>query len=163
MAASVDDVGTFEHVLFFAHEFLPLADTGMLQVGHHQTGLGCPVVGVDDYLVGVIVDGIVLIVHIGRHLDELRVGLAQVAHKEIVAGSRSALVKIHDGLLLVDADVVETLRLGGILVEQHILALGRAHLVVVYFLHLVDVRELLALFGGIVGTIVETVAQPRGT
>ena len=135
----------------------------MTQVSHHQTSLGSTIVRIEDNLVIVVIHGIILEIHIGCHLDELRIGLAQVTHKEVVACSCTTLVEIHDGLFLVHADIVETFWLGRILIEQHIVRLGRANLVIVYLLHLVDIRELLALLRGIVGTVVEAVAQPAGS
>ena len=105
----------------------------------------------------------ILVIHIRGHLDELGVRNAEIANIQVITCSCPTLIEEHHGLFAVDAHAVELFRKDGILVEQHILALWGAHLVIVDLLRLVDVGELLSLGRSIIGTIVESVTLPGST
>ena len=157
--SSVDDVGRLHHALALGDEGLPVVDARVAQVGHHHLALVGTVVGLQYHLVADVVDELVLVVHVGSHLQELRVGLPQVSHKQVVACSGTTLVEHHDGLLLVHSHAIEALGVGGVHIEQLVIALGRADAVVVNLVAFVHRRELLALHG-VVGAVVESVALP---
>ena len=157
---TIDDVHTTQHILLFSYQHLPVLYARLLDVSRHDASLGGTVVGVDVDFVAFVIDGRILVVHVVRQLYELRVLLAQVAYKQVVAGTSASLVHIHQRFFLVDADLIETLGLCRILVEQHVLRLRGAHLVIVNLHALVDVRELLTLRGTVVRAVVESVAQP---
>ena len=135
----------------------------MLDVSHHQSALGGLVVGKDVDVVVVRHYRRVLVVHVRRGLYEWAVLLSQVLDEEVVAVACTTFKKEHHRLFLVGSDEIEALRFLRILVEQHVLALWSAHLVVVNLLRGIDVRELLASFRTVVGTIVEAVSLPGST
>ena len=160
---AVDEVHVFKHILTLGHQLLPVLHAGLADVGHHQAVLGRAVVGVDEHLVTLVFKGYVLVVHVVGHLDELRALHAQVAHIQVVASSGTALVEEHHRLVVVELHAVEAFRVHGVLEEEHIVFLVGAQLVVIDFLYLVHVREFLAFFRRIVGTVEETVLQPVRT
>ena len=61
------------------------------------------------------------------------------------------------------ADVVETLRISFVLIDQFVRRLRRADLVIIDFMILVFGREFRAFGGSIVAAVIETVALPRQT
>ena len=158
-----DDRNVGQHILALTYQLFPVPDARRFHIGSHQAVLGRALVGHDENLVADNLYRHVFIVHRRSHLDELRVGLTQISHVEIVALTLTAFEKEHHRFLLVHADAVETFRESGILIEQHILALRCSHLVVVNFLYLVHIRELLSCHGRVVAAIEESVALPGGS
>ena len=84
---AVDDIRKAQHVFLFRDELLPVIDAWLADVCRHNASLRCTIVGIEVYLVAFVVDGVVLVVHIVGELDELRVLLAQVAHKQVVTST----------------------------------------------------------------------------
>ena len=152
-----------QHLLLLAHHLAPVLQLRMLDISHHQSALGGLVVGKDVDVVVVRHYRRVLVVHVRRGLYERAVLSSQVLDEEVVAVACTAFKKEHHRLFLVGSDEIEAFRFLRILVEQHVLALWSAHLVVVNLLRGIDVRELLASFRTVVGTIVEAVSLPGST
>ena len=128
----------FQHILLLRHQLFPGVQSRTTDLCCHDTILRCSVIGVQVDLVTDDIYRRILVIHVGGHLDELGVRNAEVAHIQVITGSRSALIKEHHGLFAVDTHAVELLRKDGILVEQHILALWGSHLMVVELMGLVE-------------------------
>ncbi len=118
--------------------------------------LGGVQVGLDIEDGVVVIDEAVVGLERIDQLDKLCVRGAQVLVEELVHG-RGALPDRQDQVVaaLGDAAAEAPFLLVGTLVDQHVIALGRAHLVVVELLVVVDVFELVALDGFVVATVVE--------
>ena len=118
----------------------------------HKAILGSLGVGEDIDFVAHGLHGGIDVLGVGTHLDELRVGLGEVAHEEIVAVVHARFGEEHHRLVLVDTHSIEAQGLSGVHVEELVVGLRSANLVVVDFLHRVLGRCLLALLGSVVGT-----------
>ena len=64
-------IHAIQDVLLLGNEFLPLAQSGLIDIRRHDASLGRTIVGIEEYLVALSVYGTVLIVHIVGHLNEL--------------------------------------------------------------------------------------------
>ena len=82
---TVDHLCITKHVLLLRNQLLPVVDTRLTDICHHDATFRCTIVGIEIDLVAFAVDRAVLIVHVRGHLDELRLRLSQVAHEEVVA------------------------------------------------------------------------------
>ena len=159
----VGKLDVFEHAFAFSDEFFPVFEARLMYVGNHYPAPWCPVVGKQVDVVADGFDGAVLQIHVGSHLYELCIGHTKVAHVQVHSRACTAFVEEHHGLFLVQRYRIEAQGVGRVLVEQHVLPLWRAYFVVVNLVYLILRAILLALLGGIVGTVVEAVATPLRT
>ena len=117
----VDDLCSVKHISLFSNQLLPVGDSRTADVGRHDAAFRGSVVGKQVDGAALVVDRIILVVHVGSHLYKLGILNAQIAHEEIVAGTGTALIEEHHGFGIVDRYGVETLGVGRVMIEQHVL------------------------------------------
>ncbi len=137
---SVDDLHIIQHVLLFTNQLLPVTDTRFTDVCRHDAVLRGVQVGEQVNLVTICMERRISVLHVCRHLDKLTVGFAEVTDKQHIAGTGTVLVKEHHRFLVVGGTGIETLGIGSILIEQHILRLRCPYLMIVNLMPLVDIR-----------------------
>src|SRR3712207_3615500 len=160
---SADDIGSRQYGVRFRHEFFPVLQLRLLEVGHHDSVFRRAVIGKDIDLVADYFDRAVLVVEVGCQLHERRSRFRQVAYREVVSSACARFEEEENALVFAGSGAVETFRVSRIPVNELVARLRFTYLVIIYFMVFVHVGKLLALHRSVIGAVVEAVFFPACT